>query len=254
MAENSYTVLAHVYDILNGGVDYEALAEAIERCFSEYLPKRPELVLDLACGTGRLTAELARRGYDMIGVDGSVDMLAQAQQNTEGLGVLLLNQNLCEFELYGTVGAVVCSYDSLNYLRSTEELEKCFSLVHNYLDPEGLFLFDMNMPHKFETYYAHNDFILEDRKGDVYCGWQSEYRKRSRTCLFNLSIFEKEATGLYRRRDEQYIEKAYSCSQITGMLTGQGFEVLRCSADRFETEAEDRNTSDRLYFAARCKK
>lgn len=254
MSESSYTVLAHVYDILNGGVKYSALCDAIERCFAEFLPKRPEIVLDLACGTGRLTAELARRGYDMIGVDGSADMLAQAQQNTEGLGVLLLNQDMCGFELYGTVGAVVCSYDSLNYLRSEGQLEACFSLVHNYLDPDGLFVFDMNMPHKFETFYAQNDFILEDESGEVYCGWQSEYRKRTRTCLFNLSIFEKDRTGLYRRRDEQHVEKAYPDSKITELLSRCGFELLRCSADMFQTEASDRKGSDRLYYAARCKK
>ena len=157
-----YGALARFYDQLNAEIDYSAWADFVEACFSRYLAEKPSLVLDLACGTGSMTAELARRGYDMIGIDGSAEMLTEAFSRTVNTpGILFLQQDLRSFELYGTVGAVTCCLDSLNYLLGEGELEQCFSLVHNYLDPNGLFLFDMNTPYKFEQVYASNHYVLE---------------------------------------------------------------------------------------------
>ena len=110
-----YSAIAHVYDIFNGDVDYESWADFAEECFDRFLPARPELVLDLACGTGILTAILAERGYDMTGIDLSPEMLSTARENCPE-SVLLLLQDITAFELYGTVGAVLCSLDSLNHL------------------------------------------------------------------------------------------------------------------------------------------
>ena len=115
---NGYGALAWVYDRLNADVDYVAWANFVEKCFSRYSEKKPELILDLACGTGRMTTELARRGYDMIGIDGSSEMLSEAYVASEGLGILYLCQDMRTFELYGTVGAVTCCLDSINYLLS----------------------------------------------------------------------------------------------------------------------------------------
>ena len=131
-----YSAIAGVYDRLNKDIDYSAWAAFFEKCFEKYEIK-PELVLDLACGTGRMTRELAGRGYDMIGVDGSADMLSEAYSEG-GEGMLYLLQDMREFELYGTVGATVCCLDSLNYLLGDGELERVFSLVHNYSDPDAL--------------------------------------------------------------------------------------------------------------------
>ena len=117
----------------------------------------------------------------MTGIDLSPDMLSVAQDRAadeELTGILWLLQDMREFELYGTVDAVVCALDSLNYLRNTKELQKVFSLVNNYLYPGGVFLFDMNTPYKFENIYADNSYVLED--DGIYCGWQNEYNSKTK--------------------------------------------------------------------------
>ena len=171
-AMNDYNVIAGVYDRINSGVDYGRWGDYVEEMLGKYLAARPELVLDLACGTGSMTLELAGRGYDMIGVDLSEEMLAEATDRMylmiddgvlpeEGRRPLFLCQDIRNFELYGTVGAAVCCLDSLNYLIGDGELERVFATVHNYLDPNGLFIFDMNTPYKFEKIYGDNSYVYE---------------------------------------------------------------------------------------------
>ena len=157
---NDYSVIAGVYDRINSGVDYERWADYVESLFEKHLEKRPELVLDLASGTGSMTLALAARGYDMIGVDLSEEMLAEATDRMyimiddgilpeDGRRPLFLCQDIREFELYGTVGAVLCCLDSLNYLTEKDDLKKTLKTVHNYLEPGGIFIFDINTPYKF---------------------------------------------------------------------------------------------------------
>lgn len=259
-----YYAIAHVYDRLNAEIDYAAWADFVEDCFSCYLPKKPELVLDLACGTGSMTFALADRGYDMIGVDGSTDMLSQAyERKGERENVLLLRQDMRSFELYGTVGATVCCLDSLNYLLSGEDLAKCLSLVHNYLDPDGLFLFDMNTPYKFRHVYGDNAYVLEDElvwdegeeteeRAAVYCGWQNSFCEESGICDFALSVFEELPDGNYRRTDELQQERCYSMEEIRAALEQAGFEFLQVWGDDRATPPTE--TTQRWYFAARAKK
>lgn len=259
-----YRAVARVYDKLNAEINYAAWADFIEQCFRRYLPTRPDLVLDLACGTGSMTLELNRRGYDMIGVDGSADMLSEAYGRTNGNpDILWLKQDMREFELYGTVGAVTCCLDSLNYLLSPADLKKTFSLVHNYLDPDGLFLFDMNTPYKFQRTYGNNAYVLEDEliwdegaeseeRAAVYCGWQNEYHPETRICDFYLSIFEELPDGTYRRSDEHQQERCYLREEIEAALSDVGMEFLGVWSDwQFSAPTE---TTERWYFAARAKK
>ena len=252
-----YRALAGVYDLLSREIDYRAWADFIERCFARWLPEKPELVLDLACGTGRMTHELARRGYDMIGVDGSADMLSVAYDTKpDGSGTLLLEQDLRTFELYGTVGAVTCCLDSLNYLLADGDLELCFRTIHNYLDPNGLFLFDMNTPEKFRRVYGDNAYVLEDEQptpdgtADVFCAWQNHYDTETRICDFDLSIFEEQPDGSYLRSDEHQQERCYSMEEITAALTASGMELLGVFAD-WDFSAPDAGT-ERWYFCARA--
>lgn len=254
---NSYTAIARVYDRLNKELDYAAWADFFDACFDRFLPKRPTLLLDLACGTGSMTVELARRGYDMIGVDGSCDMLSEAFGRAAGLPVLWLEQDMRSFELYGTVGAVSCCLDSLNYLPSLADLKQCFACVHNYLDPDGLFLFDMNTPYKFEQIYASNAYVLEEEidygdgeSGLVYCGWQNFYDPETRTCEFELSLFEEMPDGSYRRSDEQQREFCYTLEEIRQALTDTGFEFLGVWSD-YQFSPIEKDTP-RWYFAARA--
>lgn len=255
-----YNAIARVYDKLNAEIDYVAWGDFIERCFDRFLASRPELVLDLACGTGRMTVELAGRGYNMIGVDGSEEMLAVAFERTlseDGEASLerrpmYLLQDMRRFELYGTVGAVVCCLDSLNYLTGDGDLAECFRTVHNYLDPDGVFLFDMNTPYKFETVYGNNAYILEDTVdgAGVYCGWQNAYNEESKICDFYLTLFE-ERDGGYAREDEEQHERCYTREQIVSTLEVSGFELLGIFRDYDFSQPEE--DTERWYFAARKK-
>ncbi len=251
-----YEALAAVYDRLNGDVDYEALADFAAATFARY-GVSPELVLDLGCGTGGLTFPLARRGYDMIGVDGSADMLSKAYERRvaeNAPGVLFLCQDMRAFELYGTVGAVVSSLDCMNYLTGKGDLEKCFSLVHNYLDPGGVFLFDVNTPYKFRHIYGNEAYVLESEEGgrSAYCGWQNEYEEESRLCRFYLSVFTEEEDGRYSRTDEEQLERCYTKEELTTALTRAGFEEISFFGDLHFGAPEE--TTERWYVAAKCKK
>ena len=249
-----YNAIARVYDKLNAEIDYGKWADFFEKCFDRYLAKKPELVLDLACGTGRMTRELAGRGYDMIGVDGSADMLSCAME-ADREGILYLLQDMREFELYGTVGAAVCCLDSINYLLDDGDVEKVFSLVHNYLDPDGLFIFDVNSPYKFENIYGNNAYVLEDESeegGAIFCGWQNDYDKASGLCDFYLTLFEEDEDGSYFREDEHQTERCYTREQLVAALESAGFELIGVFSD-FEF-GEINNTDERWYIAARAKK
>ena len=250
-----YDSIARVYDGLNAEIDYKKWADFIEKCFDKYLKSRPEIVLDLACGTGKMTRELAARGYDMIGVDGSEEMLSRAMFSEDSGGILYLCQDMREFELYGTVGAVVCCLDSINYLLEEIEVCKTFALVHNYLDPDGLFIFDVNSPHKFENVYSDNAYILEDENEDgtaVFCGWQNEYNKETGVCDFYLTLFEEDEDGAYIRSDEHQRERCYSMEQIKAALDKSKMELVGVFSDYEFNEIN--NTDDRWYIVARAKK
>ncbi len=258
---DNYGAISSIYDKINEEIDYSKWADFVEACFDRYLPCRPELVLDLACGTGSMTLELARRGYDMIGVDGSPDMLNVALDRKYDMelphDVLFLCQDMRSFELYGTVGAVTCCLDSINYLTGDGDLDKCFALVHNYLDPDGLFLFDVNSPYKFENVYGENTYVYEedDCGRGTFCVWQNYYDKKSRICEFALTVFEKnEETNEYARRDEEQRERCYSREEINRALERAGFETLGMFSDFEFKNADDEPTAERRYFVARAKK
>lgn len=260
MAENTYSgygSISGIYDRINSEIDYCAWADFIEACFHKYSKDKPSLVLDLACGTGSMTLELARRGYDMIGIDGSEDMLAEAYNrmyDCEMSGILYLRQDMRAFELYGTVGAVTCCLDSINYLSGDGELEKCLACVHNYLDPDGLFIFDINTPYKFEHIYADNSYIHEEERDGkaTLCAWQNDYDKESRLCSFYLSVFDEGEDGKYTRTDEIQTERCFDRAEIKAALENTGFEVIGFFGDYEFTEAKDTDT--RWYIAARAKK
>ena len=260
---NEYNVIAGVYDRINSGVDYEKWANFTESLFDKYLSERPELILDLASGTGKMTIELARRGYDMIGVDRSPEMLSRASDAVfdaiidgilpeEGKRPLFLCQSMTDFELYGTVGAILCCLDSLNYLTGDGELDKCFALAHNYLDPNGLFIFDMNTPYKFENVYGENAYVydVDEEDGGSFCVWQNFYDKKTKLCDFLLTVFEENEDGRYSRYDEEQKERCYTMEEIKSSLTRAGFELLEAVADTDSSPAVD--NTERWHFTARA--
>lgn len=248
----SYEALAAVYDALGEDIDYRSIADFYEAAFAR-AGLTPTLVLDLGCGTGKMTVELAGRGYDMIGVDGSAEMLsyAMARKYEKNLpSILFLQQDMRAFELYGTVGAVVSTLDCINYLTGDGDLDRCFSLVHNYLDPHGIFLFDVNTPYKFKHVFGNNAYILENE--DCYCGWQNEYDEESGLCRFYLSVFREKEDGTYLRTDEEQTERCYDFKTLSTALTRAGFTDIACYGDTQFGTPNDK--TERWFISARCKK
>ena len=170
----SYTSFAQVYDLFMDNVPYEEWAQYLQQTLYSYGIK-DGLVLDLGCGTGKLTRMMAAKGFDMIGVDCSMEMLEaarEAQMDNED-GILYLLQDMREFELYGTVRAIYSACDSINYILEEDELTEVFRLVDNYLDPDGLFIFDINSPYKYEKLLADNTFAENRWEGSFI--WENDY-------------------------------------------------------------------------------
>ena len=224
---NSYGFLAGCYDEFTTDVDYAAWAEYIQRHFERAgLPG--STVLDLACGTGSLTRELSLRGYEMIGVDLSPDMLAQAAEknrDAEGIAPIFLCQSMDQLDLYGTIDACVCCLDSINYVTDPKKLRRAFQRVHLFLMPGGLFLFDVNTPAKLEGLDGQ---VFLDETEDAYCVWRAEYSRRRRVCSYFMDIFRlEEESGLWERGEELHEERAYTPEELTSYLRDAGFTQIK---------------------------
>ncbi len=245
-----YSVISRYYELLNSGVDYEAFADFLTKIIKDKGIDKTELVLDLACGTGKLTRLLADRGYDMTGVDLSPDMLmvAREEELSDPRGILYLCQDMREFELYGTVDACVCCLDSINYLLKSADVQRCFDLVHNYLVPEGIFIFDVNTPYRFTEEYARHDYVMEEE--GVLLAWQNYYNEKNKTCDFVLSLFCENDDGSYERYDEEQREKMYSMNTLKRMLTRSGFEILDIYGGYDFSGICD--NSDKWFFVCKC--
>lgn len=247
---NMYDALAPFYASLNGEVDYEGMAEYLSVLFQRHFDGEVVDVLDLGCGSGNVTLPLASLGYGMIGVDISEEMLAEAREKDEEGRVLWLLQDMRSFELYGTVEAAVCTLDGINHLLSKKDVEKCFSLVHNYLVPDGIFVFDVNSPYKFEKIYGNKAYILES--DGVFCAWQNAYSVKTGLCRFDVSVFEEDEEGRYDRTDSTAKERMYSPKRIKQMLENAGFSLIGMQ-DGYSDEPLKEN-SERILFVAKANK
>lgn len=249
---DGYKVLAPVYDKLNGDVDYVKWADFIEECFKRFSAKKIESVLDMGCGTGSMTMELARRNYDMTGLDISEDMLSVAEQTSRETGlknILYIFGDMCSFELYGTVDAVICCLDGINHITKREDLRACFALVSNYLNPDGLFVFDVNTPHKFKTQYADHDYILEE--DGVVCCWRNRLSKKKDTVDFYLTVFKEDEDGNWKRHDGAERERSYGIKAIKNALEEAG--LIFCSVFAGYGFEEINDDTDRWYIVAKKK-
>lgn len=248
----SYIDFATIYDsLMHQDVDYGAMADYIEDIF-KVLDIKPELVLDLGCGTGNLTSILWERGYDMIGIDLSNDMLNVARVKgvagkADSSGqILYLCQDMREFELYGTVDAIVCMTDVMNYITQSDDILKVFRLAKNYLNPGGVLIFDINSAYKLESIIGNNTFTYDDEQ--VFYAWENEFDEDRRVCDFYLTFFVKDAQG-YRRFDEEHTQRAYGPDEVVGLLNRAGFgDAMVYDAYTFELPHAE---SERLVFVAR---
>lgn len=248
---SSYDFLAGCYDRLTYDVDYSAWAGYIEK----HVRKNPlpgNTVLDLACGTGSLTRELALRGYEMIGVDRSPEMLSQAADKNRGIAPIepiFLCQSMERLDLYGTIDACVCCLDSVNYVTDPQKLRRAFARVHLFLTPGGLFLFDINTPAKLEGLDGQ---VFLDETEDTYCVWRAELSKRSQICSYFMDIFRLDpATGQWDRGEELHRERAYSVPELTSLLEEAGFIDIRTFGElKMRPPKPD---EQRIFFTARKK-
>ncbi|MDO5424414.1 MAG: class I SAM-dependent methyltransferase [Eubacteriales bacterium] len=246
----SYEAFASVYDLFMDNVPYEEWCAYICGVLGEY-GIEDGLVLDLGCGTGSLTELLAGKGYDCIGVDLSADMLEVALEKREASGhdILYLQQDMREFELYGTVRAVVSVCDSLNYILEEEELCQVFRLVNNYLDPGGIFLFDLNTPYKFREVLG--DCVIAENREESSFIWENAFYEEERMNEYDLTIFMREESGLYRRYQETHVERAWEMDEVKACLREAGMEFLAVY-DGFSKEAPGED-SERVLVIAREK-
>ena len=244
----AYTAFAEVYDAFMDNIPYGEWADYVHGLLEEYGIK-DGLVLELGCGTGSLTELLAVMGYDMIGVDSSGDMLGTAMEKRErsGLDILYLLQDMREFELYGTVRAVVSVCDSMNYITEYEDLTQVFRLVNNYLDPGGMFIFDLNTEYKYRQVLG-SQTIAESRED---CGfiWENEYDEETKLNEYDLTLFVREEGELFRRYEETHVQRAYSVEEIKAALLEAGMEFVAVYDAFTRDGAEDR--SQRIYVIAR---
>lgn len=246
---SSYERLAPYYDTLTADVDYGAWADYYQRFFDKSaLPIHT--VLDLACGTGTLTCLMAERGYEMIGIDLSPEMLAEAAEKAQGvLGEkpIFLNQSMSELDLYGTIDACICCLDSVNYVTDPKELRKAFQRVHLFLMAGGLFLFDINSPEKLRGLDGQ---VFIDERDDLYCIWRAEYSKRRRICTYGFDLFWREGE-LWSRACEEHEEYVYEPEELEKFLREAGFESVKRLGER--TMRAPRPGADRICFCAKKK-
>lgn len=239
-----YDALAANYDALTGDVEYEKRADYLEKLFQK--SKIPvKTVLDLACGTGTMTWILTGRGYEMIGVDASEEMLAAAMEKSgsvEGIAPIFLHQSMPKLDLYGTVDAAICCLDSLNYLTNPKDVQRTFERLRLFIAPGGVLIFDINTVEKLA---ALDGQVFLDETEDTYCVWRPEYRRG--ICTYYMDIFQLQEDGSWERNFELHRERAYTVEELTAWLETAGFGEIRTYGDRkMRRPAEG---EQRIYFS-----
>lgn len=240
---NGYRALAECYDRLME-TDYDARADYLLSLFRTH-GSTPRTLLDLACGSGSLTAALIDRGLDVVGVDLSQDMLSLAAEKCPDC--LLLCQDMRELDLYDVVDGAVCTLDSLNHLLKTSDLAAVFARLRLFIAPQGLLIFDVNTPYKHRRILANNTFVLEDE--DVMCVWQNAVDDKTCTVSMSLDFFWECEDGRYERTSDEVRERAYTLKTWSKLLEEAGFALVAVYNDLTTEKPQD--TSERIVLVAR---
>lgn len=247
-----YTGFAQVYDEFMDNVPYDVWADKIEKILKEN-GITGGLVLELGCGTGNITRRMQAKGYDMIGLDMSEEMLEIAKSRTTAADdkteeILYLHQDMRAFELFGTVNAIICICDSINYITEDTDMISIFKLCNNYLEAGGLLIIDFNTPHYYRDVLA-GQTIAENRENASLI-WENEYDTGSGINDHLITIYsENEMTGEYERFEEEHFQKAYSPSHIKRLMKKAGLEVMALTD--VETGKEAARDSERVYAVAK---
>ena len=238
----AYEALAVSYDRLTNDVDYEATVDFYYAILQQEGLK-PRTAVDLACGTGSVTAILARKGLQVIGVDMSEEMLTVASQKAEDAWFIC--QPLQELRLPKAVDMAVCALDSLDYITNPDDCKEAIRRVYKYLNPGGIFIFDVNTPEKLR---AMDGQVFLDEDDDVYCVWRGEFDQDTNICSYGMDLFQRTGS-LWERSFEEHCEYAYSADQLVGYLKAAGFTHIRVYGDRrMEAPVEG---EQRIYIKAR---
>lgn len=239
-----YGVFADFYDDFMGNAEYEKRAEYVRAIFKKF-DKLPSLLLDLACGTGTFTKLFKNAQTDVIGVDPSIEMLNIARQKSPD--TLFLNQSGEELDLFGTVDGAVCCLDSLNHLENLEALKAAIAKVSLFLEPERLFIFDVNSVYKHQNILGNNTFVIDGE--DVYCVWQNELCEDGKTVEMTLDFFASDEEGLYERSSEYITERAYTPLELDAAITAAGLKTVAVFGDMSLEAPTD--TEERIIYVTR---
>lgn len=243
----TYSDFAKVYDMYMDNIPYKEWSDYIEGLLKENGIENG-LILDLGCGTGSLTELLAEKGYDMIGIDNSEEMLNVALDKKEESGhdILYLNQDMREFELYGTVRAVVSICDSVNYIIDEKDLSEVFRLVNNYLDIGGLFIFDLNTIYKYKTI---GDSVIAENRSDGSFIWENTFYEEENINEYELTLYIKDENGKYDRVVENHLQRAYSLEEIKRLIKESGMELVAVYDECTREPVHEK--TERMYVIAR---
>ena len=244
---------ALAYDtLMREDFSYPRYADYIENVFEKHGNPPEPIIADLGCGTGSLCVELAVRGYDVIGIDKSSHMLAEAREKAIDAGftdILFLEQDICAFELYGTVGALVSTIDCVNYITDKRRLRRLFKLAGNYLAPRGMFIFDVNTVYKLSKDIGAN--IFYEITDDICYLWKNSYNSVNKTSVFDLTLFVKEKDGFWQRFDEIHRQRAYTQKDIENAISGTGLEIT--GVYNFLNQTRPTNKAKKLsYILIKC--
>lgn len=234
-----YSTFADFYDELTYDVDYKKRTAYLMKLFKKY-GKAPKLLLDVACGTGGFSNEFAKMGVEVIGTDISEEMLGIARENSamQGLDVLYLCQAAEELDLFGTVDGAVCCLDSLNHITDYKKLCKAFEKVSLFLEPDCLFIFDVNTEYKHREVLGDNVFVMDRER--VYCVWANAYNQKKKTVDIMLDFFVKEGE-VYSRYSEEFSERAYTGDELAAALEKAGLQVVEIFDDMTEKPLNDKS-------------
>lgn len=274
----AYSDFAYVYDELMDNIPYEQWCDRIEDLIKEYgvsepvqsdpgensaaeagngQPERTEdilaserdLVVDLGCGTGTLTSMLRKRGYDMIGVDLSEEMLSVAMEKGQQAEekILYLQQDMRELELFSTVGTVISVCDSINYILEEEELLEVFNRVNNYLYPGGIFIFDFNTVYKYAQVIG--DTTIAENREDCSFIWENYYYPEEEINEYELTVFVQEDGDRFRKFTENHYQRGYTARQMADLVERSGMKVLLVKDS--DTDGSVTEETERVYIVAK---
>ena len=245
---SGYRSFSYFYDMLTENISYKQRAEYFDMLIKKHGGKK-NLLLDLACGTGSLSEEMSRLGYDVIGVDGSEEMLNSAIEKKleSGLNIQYLCQDMTKLDMFGTIDVTICALDSLNHLPDRGAIEKTVQRVSLFCEPSGLFIFDVNTPYKHKHVLGNNTFVYD--MDDVYCVWQNTYSEQNDLVEMSLDFFERQENGSYKRYEDSFSEIAFDESVIDDILIRSGFEIA--AKYDYDTVLPPKPDSEKIVYAAR---